>query len=73
MKHYSLYFTSDEVVCRSNDHFYGNYSTFKVAKAAISNIKRLYADKNPRNFRIYDQWADVADDEPIPCIYRQES
>lgn len=72
MKQYSVYYESNEMVCRSNDHFYGYASSIKTARSYIGRIKKNYSKYNPRNFRIYDQWADVEDDEPIPCIYQED-
>lgn len=71
MKQYSVYYESDQMICNSYDHFYGYTTSMRTAKAYISQIKKNYSDHNPRNFRIYDQYAEVEDDEPILCIYRE--
>lgn len=72
MKQYSVYYTSDRTICNSNEHFYGYASSFKTAKSYIGRIKRTEAEHNPRDFKIFDQFADVADNEPIPCIYQED-
>lgn len=72
MKRYYMEYESDEIVCRSNRHFFGSASTLKTAKGYISRCRREYAKDNPRNFRIYDVLADVAEDEHVPCVYSEE-
>ena len=53
-------------------HFAGNASTIKSAKAVIRNIRKNpdLADDHPRNFKVYDCWADI---DPAtnhaPCVY----
>lgn len=73
MKRYSMEYESDQVICKSNNHIYGNASTIKGCKQYISRCKKEYAAHNPRNFRIYDRYADV---DPItnyvPCVYQQD-
>ena len=73
MKQYSMRYESDEIVCRSNDHQWGMASTIKTCKQYIIRCKKVKAQYNPRNFRIYDHWADV---DPktnyVPCVYQQE-
>lgn len=73
MKRYSMQYTSDEIVCRSNNHEYGMASTIKTCKQYISRCKKNKAQFNPRNFRIYDHYADV---DPVtnyvPCVYQED-
>lgn len=71
MKRYSTYYTSDEIVCNSNDHFYGNASSLKTAISYISRIKKTYSAYNPRNFRIIDNYADVDYNVELPIIYQE--
>ena len=78
MKQYSLQYTSDEYNRFSNtdpyNHFYGYASTIKGAKAYISRIKNSYLKReNPRNFRIYDHWADVnPNTNYVQCVYHED-
>lgn len=73
MKRYSMQYTSDEIVCRSNNHVYGMASTIKTAKQYISRCKKIEAQYNPRNFRIYDHYADVDPvTDYVPCVYQED-
>lgn len=56
------------------DHYYStNASTIKTAKSYISRIRKKYAEENPRNFRIYDSFADI---DPltgtVPVVYQKD-
>ena len=48
-------------------------SSIKTAKMYINRCRKQKAQYNPRNFRIYDHWADV---DPItnyvPCVYQED-
>ena len=71
-KRYFVRYESDQLICGEYDHFAGNASTIKSAKAIISGI-RCNNKHNPRNFRIYDSEADI--DEAtgfVPCVYKAE-
>lgn len=80
MKQYSMHYTSDEInifATREDfryDHFYGYASTIKGAKQYIKRVKESYLQKfNPRNFRIYDHYADVdPETNYVPCVYRED-
>lgn len=77
MKRYSMIYESDKINPFSNigahNHIYGDASTIKTAKQYINRCKKNEAKYNPRNFRIYDTYADV---DPVtnyvPCIYRED-
>lgn len=58
----------------SYNHEYGSYaSTIKTAKSYIRSIRKNHADENPRNFRIYDRWADVDTQTGFcPCVYQED-
>lgn len=57
----------------SFDHFGGNASTIKSAKSVIRNLRKLYAVDNPRNFRVFDCFADIdPETNHAPCIYLEE-
>ena len=72
-KRYSMHYESDLTVCRSNDHIYGNASTLKTAKSYISRCRKECADEHPRNFRIYDHFADVDSETGyVPCVYQED-
>lgn len=79
MKRYSLEFESDKINNFSSredfrySHFYGFASTIKTAKSYISRVKKTYAEDNPRNFRIYDHYADVDPvTDYVPVVYQQD-
>lgn len=73
MKRYSMRYESDEVTCGSNDHEWAMASTVKTAKQYIGRCRTSMARHNPRNFRIYDHWAEV---DPttnfVPCVYQED-
>ena len=77
MKRYSLHYESDERNPFSNigeyEHIYGNASTIKTAKQYISRVRKTEARHNPRNFRIYDHFADVdPSTDYVPCVYHED-
>lgn len=50
----------------------GNTSTLRGAKAIIRNIRKNLAEDHPRNFRVYDSWADVdSETDFVPCVYSE--
>ena len=52
-------------------HFAGNASTIRSAKSIISQIRKERADENPRDFRVYDTFADVdPETNHVPYVYR---
>lgn len=72
---YFIRFESDKVVCGSNDHMLCNASSVKSAKAAIRvyRNKEENAEHNPRNFRVYDCWAEVdPETDHVPCVYQED-
>ena len=73
-KRYYIRFESDQVVCGSNDHMLCNASTLRSAKDAIRSARKkdFIAVYNPRNFRVYDTWADVPEDQHVPCVYQED-
>ena len=71
-KQYFVRYESDQRICGEYDHFGGNASTIKSAKAIISGIKNDLAKYNPRNFRVYDSFADVEESTNfVPCVYKE--
>ena len=72
MKQYSMQYESDQICFGTNNHTWGMASSIKTAKQYIKRCKKIEADRNPRNFRIYDHWADV---DPatnyVPCVYQE--
>ena len=77
MKRCSLHYESDEHNPFSNigeyEHIYGNASTIKTAKQYISRVRKTEARHNPRNFRIYDHFADVdPSTDYVPCVYHED-
>lgn len=48
-------------------------STIKTAKTYFNRIRKEFAEENPRDFRIYDSFADVdAVTNYVPCVYSEE-
>lgn len=73
MKQYSMRYESDKVVCGSNDHVWAMASTIKTARQYISECKKVDAQYNPRNFRIYDHYANVDEKTGfVPCVYQED-
>lgn len=72
-KQYFVEFTSDTRCCGSYQHGAGNAGSIKSAKSIIRNMRKMYADTNPRDFCVYDRWADV---DPktnfVPCVYSEK-
>lgn len=57
----------------SFNHYYPTHAnSIKTAKGYIRKIRKECADENPRNFRIYDMWADVPQDEPALVVYQED-
>ena len=71
MKRYYTEFECDKVVCRSNIHHAGAASTLKTAKSYIGKMRKMYAEYNPRNFKIYDTWGECEENEHVPCVYEE--
>jgi hypothetical protein len=72
MKRYFMEYESDQAICGDNQHVYGYTSSLKSAKGYISRARKTEAEYNPRNFRIYDSWADVdPETNHVPCIYAE--
>lgn len=83
MKRYSMSYTSDRQMgweeddngnfVPSFDHHYGYASSVNVCRQYISRCRKLEAEHNPRNFRIYDHWADIDGSTGfVPCVYRED-
>lgn len=71
-KQYFMRYESDQMICGQYDHLYGYASTVKTCKQYIRNCKKREAQYNPRNFRIYDSFADI---DPktgfVPVVYSE--
>lgn len=53
-------------------HGAGNASTIKSAKAIISRVKKEQAEHNPRNFKVYDSYADIDEaTNHVPAVYEE--
>jgi len=53
-------------------HDGGNASTLRSAKQVIRNIRKMREDEHPRNFKVYDCWADVDETtNHVPCMYEE--
>lgn len=71
MKRYFMEYVSDRKVCGSYSHIFAFASSFKTAKGYISRCRKLNAKDNPRNFCIYDTWADAPEGQHVPCVYQE--
>lgn len=72
-KQYFVTFEDDKKVCGTNEHMAGNASTIRSAKSIIRNIRKEYVGKNPRNFKVFDSWADVNPETKfVPCVYEEK-
>ena len=70
---YFMRYESDKITCGKNDHFYGHASTIKTAKQYIRKCRKELAQDNPRNFRIYDSFAEVdPETNHVPCVYQED-
>lgn len=73
MKRFYLRYESDERFGDGNDHLYGSACTVSTCKGYIRKIRKDEADKHPRNFRIYDSWAEVDPETGhVPWVYRED-
>lgn len=72
MKRYFMEYDSDKKVCGSYSHIFGFTNSIETAKGYIRRCRKGYAGSNPRNFRIYDTWADVPEGEHVPCVYQED-
>ena len=71
-KQYFVEYESDKRICGSYNHIAGNASTINSAKSIIRKIRKMLAEENPRNFRVYDCWADVDEETNfVPCVYAE--
>lgn len=72
-KRYTMRYESDQRVCQSYDHVYGNASSIKTCKQYINRCRKIEAQYNPRNFRIYDSWGEVDPaTDYVPCVYQED-
>lgn len=72
-KRYFVEYESDRVICGDNVHHGGNASTIKSAKSIIRNIRKEQAERNPRNFRVYDCEGEIEETTNfVPCVYRED-
>ena len=71
MKQFFMQYESDRIVCGSNKHEWGcRASSLATAKGYIRRCRKEKAAENPRNFRIFDSWADVdPSTNYVPCVY----
>ena len=54
-------------------HTGGNASSIKNAKTVIRKIRCDFAGENPRNFKVYDIWADTDTKTGFaPCVYSED-
>lgn len=65
-------YESDEIVCGSHIHSLGRGSTMKTMKGYINWYRKHKAQFNPRNFCVYDTYADGDPNEHVPCVYQED-
>ena len=72
-KQYFIQYESDLMICGSCIHTFGNASTINSAKSIIRKLRKMLAEEDPRNFRVYDCWADVDKNTNfVPCVYSED-
>ncbi len=76
-KRYFLMYMSDQKIYGSYDHHWADASTIKAAKGYISKVREAEAEHHPRDFRIYDSWGGVQEDEVtgvpfVPTMYQED-
>lgn len=81
-KRYFLEYKSDKLCPGTWDPELGDYNrhlhdggrgnSMKTMKSYINRIRREEAEYKPHDFRVYDADADVPDDEPVPCVYKED-
>ena len=71
-KRYFMMYESDQVTCGSIDHMWGRGNSVKTCKQYIREARQAKAEHNPRNFRVYDSFADI---DPatnfVPVVYSE--
>lgn len=77
-KQFSVEFISDRPgikTAHGMDALGGSFSTIAGARRSIAKIRKEYAPYNPREFAVFDSWADpipnpVMNGEVfVPCVY----
>lgn len=71
-KQYFVEYESDRMICGSYIHTAGMASTIKSAKSIIRNVRKNRAEYNPRNFKVFDSFADIdSETNHVPCVYEE--
>lgn len=71
-KQYFVTCESDRKICGGYEYTVGYASTIKSAKAIIRNERLNRAEFNPRNFKVYDSYAEVdKSTNHVPCVYTE--
>lgn len=68
MKRYYMVYESDERICGDYSHVWASASAFKTAKGYITRCKKVEAQYNPRNFKIYDL-CQAEENGHAKCVY----
>ena len=69
---YRYDFKTDSYI-KTNIRTAGYASTLSSAKSVIRNMKKNPEYENPRNFKVYDTFADVEEETNyIPCVYEEQ-
>lgn len=72
-KQFFVEYTSDRKCCGCYTHNAGSASTITSAKRIIRNVRKNDAEYNPRDFKVFDCWADVDEaTNHVPCVYVEE-
>ena len=72
MKRYFLMYDSDQTICGRKRHTGGNGNSIKICKGYIRTIRKNEAQYNPRNFTIYDSFAEIEDTGFVPEVYHED-
>lgn len=71
-KQYFVMYTSDQKICGEYEHVAGNAGTLRSAKSVIKKVRESDKDNNPRNFKVFDSWADLDEKTNfVPCVYQE--
>lgn len=77
-KQFSVEFISDRPgikTAHGMDSLGGSFSTIAGARRSIAKIRKEWAQYNPREFAVFDSWAEpiinpvMNGDEYVPCVW----
>lgn len=72
-KQYFVKYKSNKIICGTNIHIVGYVSTIRGAKAIIRNIRKNYSEEDPKDFKVFDSYAELDKETNfVPCVYCEE-